>query len=132
MPRNVSIDVSELREEWSKLTAGRQIRLDRLKSESDVVECFKYAMKPADLVQGKIDPAGVAARYHVYKTLSGRRFIRGYGCYFGVKEPDLEQSETLDEVAEWMELLYRWNFGRKEYDLVRRTACADVKGGDFT
>ena len=49
MRRTQRVDVNELREEWCKLTGGRQIRLDVLKTDSDVVEVFKYAVKPVDV-----------------------------------------------------------------------------------
>lgn len=116
LPRNVRISAGDLREDWCKLTGGRQIRLDPLVQESDVVEVFKYALKPADLdEQGKVKSSAVADRVNVYQALKGARLVRGYGCYYGMAEPDLTEQESLDDQGEWVELIFRWLRGEYQF-----------------
>lgn len=109
LPRNKRVDASELRSAWSIRTGGNQIQLDVLRKESDVVEVFKYAVKPADLGRdGNIQVESVRTRLQIYEALSGRRFIRGYGGYFNCKEPDLTENETVEDLGEWVDLLFGW------------------------
>jgi hypothetical protein len=87
--------------------------LDRIRSDKDLREVFKYSVKPEDLMEnGKVNPMAVQDRYHVYQALKGKRLIRGYGAFHGVKdivdlntESDLTDSET----GEYIDLFYRWS-----------------------
>lgn len=109
LPKNRRVDATELRQAWQDRTGGTQIHLDVLRKESDVVEVFKYAVKPADLGNdGRVQVEAVETRLLIWKALSGRRFIRGYGCYYNVKEPDLTEQESVEDLGEWVDLLYRW------------------------
>lgn len=129
MPRAKRISVVNLREEWRKLTGGIFVNLKVLRLETDVVEVFKYAVKPADLgTDGRLDPQGVLIRHKIWESLKGARLIRGYGCYFGTNEIDLTQPETLEETGDYVELIYKW-MGRN-YDLVRdRFVSSDRRKG---
>lgn len=125
LPRKSRIDATELRQEWSRLTDGRQIRLDPLVRESDVVEVFKYAVKPADLDKcGLVDIAGVMIRHQVWSALRGARLIRGFGCYFDVEEEDLEKPEQVEDIGEWVELVFQWL--EKNYGLAREIPSAEI------
>lgn len=118
MPRNQRVDAVELRREWSALTGGLQVNLCVLKQESDVVEVFKYTVKPVDLGKGgTVDQASVETRLLINDTLAGCRLIRGYGFYHGVKEPDLTESEEIEDLGEWVDLIFQW-MGRS-YELVK-------------
>jgi len=109
LPKNRRISVSNLREEWCTLTGGRQLRIDPLLRDSDVVEVFKYAVKPVDVnSQGCIDSKGVLVRYSVWTALKGSRFIRGYGAYYNVQEEDLTKPETVEDLGDWVDLIFRW------------------------
>lgn len=109
MPRTKRIDAVEMRQGWEERTGGRQVRLDVLRQETDVVEVFKYAVKPADLDRtGRVDPAAVEVRLQVLQALKGMRLIRGYGGYFNLDEPDLTQSETVEDLGAWVDLLFKW------------------------
>lgn len=109
MPRTKRVDAVELREAWEARTGGRQVRLDVLREESDIVEVFKYAVKPDDLGKdGRVCEASVLTRLQVWEALKGSRLIRGFGGYFNMDEPDLTQSETVEDLGEWVDLLFRW------------------------
>jgi hypothetical protein len=109
MPRKCRVSASELRHEWDILTGGRQLRLDPLLQESDVVEVFKYAVKPADLDSiGRADVAGILTRFEIYQVLKGARLLRGFGCYFDVQDVDLSQPEIIDDPGQWVDLIFRW------------------------
>jgi hypothetical protein len=128
MPHNKRISASDLRQEWCKLSGGRQLRLDPLRLESDVVEVFKYAVKPADLGKGgKFDRAGVMTRYEIWQALKGARLVRGYGSYYGVQEEDLTQSEDVQDIGAYIELLFKWM--DKTYSLVSTREAWNTRPG---
>lgn len=127
LPRKCRINAADLRQDWCTLTGGRQIRLDPLVRESDVVEVFKYAVKPADLdKQGGVDRAGVMIRHQVWSSLRGARLIRGFGGYYNVEEEDLTQPETVEDIGDWLELVFQWM--GKSYDLVREIPSGQERG----
>lgn len=120
-PRNKRVDANELRAEWTKLTGGRQLRIDVLRSQLDLVEAFKYAVKPVDVdASGVVDTKGVMDRYRIYTALQGARLIRGVGCYHGVKEEDLDTPETVDDFGSWVDLVFEWT--GHSYQLVQEIA----------
>ncbi len=126
MPENKRISASDLRQEWSKLTGGRQLRLDPLRLPSDVVEVFKYVVKPADLGKGgKLDSAGVMTRFEIWQALKGARLVRGFGCYYGVQDEDLTQPEDVQETAAYIELVFKWM--DKTYSLVSTRGTWDSR-----
>lgn len=117
------VDVLELRNEWSRLTGGRQLRLDHISSEMDLLEVFKYSVKPADLVRGasgRVDGEQVAARVAAWYALRGKRLVRSYGCYFGLGDveslsEEITPPEHLNEpYTEW---LAKWSAALKRYNL---------------
>lgn len=117
MPKNRRVDAVELRQAWQLRTGGNQIHLDVLRNETDVVEVFKYAVKPADLgADGKVDQEAVKTRLLIWEALAGRRFIRGYGGYYNVQEPDLTEQETVEDLGEWVDLIFRWTGEKYEFD----------------
>lgn len=127
MRRTQRVDVNELREEWCKLTGGRQIRLDVLKTDSDVVEVFKYAVKPVDVdSSGRILEGAVQVRHQIYESLRGARLIRGYGIYFNCVEPDLEQAEEIEDLGDWVDLIFKWM--GDNYALVETVPNSALKG----
>lgn len=125
MPRNRRISAALLREEWKKLTGGVFVNLKVLRQETDVIEVFKYAVKPADLGKdGEIDSPGVITRYEIWSALKGARLIRGFGCYYGGQEEDLTQPETLEQSGAYIELIFKWMGGN--YSLVRETEAFQI------
>jgi hypothetical protein len=133
MPRKCRISASELRHEWDILTGGRQLRLDPLLQESDVVEVFKYAVKPADLDKcGHASTDGVRTRFQIYQALKGARLIRGFGCYFNVQDIELQERESVEDLGKWLDLMFRWSGSDYElYHILGRRDLEDqLKGGD--
>jgi hypothetical protein len=135
MPRKYRISAAELRHEWDMLTGGRQLRLDPLLQESDVVEVFKYAVKPADLdKRGHTSTDGVRTRFQIYQALKGARLIRGFGCYFNVQDVDLRERESVEDLGKWMDLMFRWSGSQYElwHVLGRKDSDNQVEGGDLS
>jgi hypothetical protein len=133
MPRKCRISASELRHEWDILTGGRQLRLDPLLQESDVVEVFKYAVKPDDLDKcGQASIEGVRTRFHIYQVLKGARLIRGFGCYFSVQDVDLQERESVEDLGKWLDLIFRWMGSEyKLWHVLGRKDSDTSEGGDF-
>jgi hypothetical protein len=135
MPRKLRVSASELRHEWEMLTGGNQLQLDVLKQESDVVEVFKYAVKPEDLDKcGEASVEGVRTRLHIYQTMKGARLIRGFGCYFNIQDVDLRERESVEDLGNWLDLMFRWSGSDYElYHILGRHESEDhVKGGDLS
>lgn len=112
------VDAGQLREDWTKLTGGRQIDIKFMRRETDIVEVLKYAVKPADLAEnGMVSVDAIEDRVMIFDALRGRRLLRGYGLYFGAEDPDLTQPEDLDDTGEWIDLVFEWIGGK--YKLVK-------------
>jgi hypothetical protein len=135
MPRKSRISAVELRHEWSILTGGRQMRLDPLLQESDVVEVFKYAVKPDDLDKcGQASSNGVRTRFEIYQALKGARLIRGFGCYYNVQDVDLQERESVEDLGKWLDLIFRWSgLDYKLHHVLGRHDSEDqAEGGDLS
>lgn len=112
------VDVVQLREDFFKLTGGKQVNLKYLAKETDVVEVLKYAVKPADLDKnGNVSQAAIADRITILDALRGRRLLRGYGIYYGATDPDLDQPEDVQDIGDWVDLIFEWT--GKNYNLVK-------------
>jgi hypothetical protein len=95
----------DLRTEWTKLTGGRQIRVEKIHTREDLIEVLKYSVKPAQAGEGGLDHLG---RVEVWRLLSGThcRLRQSYGCYRGVVEP-VDLDEPHDD-ADWNRFFFRW------------------------
>ncbi len=102
------ISYPELRNEWCRLTGGRQIRIDVMKSENDLTEALKYTVKPQ---QAGDDGLGLVKRMKVWALLSGKRIrmLQPYGILKGVSE-DMPLDLPFD-AADYTLFFYRWMFG---------------------
>jgi hypothetical protein len=100
--------IVELRREWSKLTGGRQLRVNDLKSDLDLVEVLKYSVKPQ---QAGADGLGLCDRVRVWGLLAGKRvrMLQPYGCYKGTPEPDMNADF---DIADFKLFYYRWLCGQ--------------------
>lgn len=100
------VDVSELRQEWCKLTGGRQIRIDPLRKQTDLLEAFKYTLKTT-----RIGDEGLSLgdRCLAYFLLLGMRLRECYGVFRGMSD-DLQdnQGEEPEDIATWNDVFYRW------------------------
>ena len=82
----------KLRSEWERITGDsfmcdvRAIHAEEQASDDidphagGFAECFKYAMKPAEL--------GADLLEHAYPHLMGRRLVGSFGAFRGIPEPD--------------------------------------------
>lgn len=128
--RSDGIDVNELRSEWLEKTGGNQVWIDRLNTQIDLLEAFKYALTFPDLGEGgQIDPQQARDRGMIYYALRGQRLVRSYGTYFGIgdlKTLTGERDPVLDE--EWIDWWFRWNADRRAYRIqsVGRDGIKDV------
>jgi hypothetical protein len=103
------IEIVELRREWEQLTRGRQLRIDPLTGHKGLLEAFKYALKPQELLPGGgIDLEALRWRFLAFQGLKGRRLIRTFGIYHGLDtEPDITQPEP-DQEGESLDLVGFW------------------------
>jgi hypothetical protein len=102
-----------LRSEWESITGDsfmcdvRQIAAEQQESPDidphagGFAECFKYAMKPAELGADRMEVA--------YPILAGRRLVGSFGAFRGVPEPEaLTDDLTGMESLPYEEFLYRY------------------------
>lgn len=117
-------DQAALRREWEEITGDsfmcdvRPIQpADHPEGEGGEIdphakgfaEVFKYALKAAEL------PPKVAL--DAYRILRGKRLVRSFGSFFGVKEPandDLADDLPVEDLP-YIDLLWRYAGGRYEF-----------------
>jgi hypothetical protein len=87
-----NLNTYALRTEWEAITGDsfmcdvRPIAAEQQESPDidphagGFAECFKYAMKPAELGVDRLEVA--------YPVLSGRRLVGSFGCFRGIPEPE--------------------------------------------
>jgi len=97
------VEISEFKPAWQELTGGYMIRLDRIKTERDLREVFKYPYK-----HEHGDKNDMVRRYQARQAMKGRKIQFKFGCLRGL--PDIE--ETGDEEEEGF--LQRFNGDRYE------------------
>ena len=128
-------DMYALRDEWSEITVDSfmcDVRAIEPKQRSDsdggegsiadpyakgFAEVFKYALKAAELPPDRL--------FEAFKVLKGRRLIRSFGHFFGVKEPtdgDLADDMPADDWLPYVDLIWRFNRGRERYELHEKRA----------
>jgi plasmid rolling circle replication initiator protein Rep len=111
---NEWIDQEELAETWHDITLDSYIvdirRVKRTKEHGyskAVAEVCKYALKFSDL--------SLENTWEAYLSLKGNRLTGCFGSMYGVKLPEkLTDDLPLDDLP-YMELLYRFVFGKKSY-----------------
>lgn len=112
------IEVTELRQDWSAMTEGRQIRIDPILHQADLLEVFKYTLKVGS------DGLSLADRAVAYFLLSGMHLRDAYGCFRGIPDGlELQASEQQD-VSAWLDVYYRW--AGSGYKRVR-SLCPDLR-----
>lgn len=116
-----------LRDEWKQITGDsficdvRPIVAEHQDSDDidphagGFAECFKYAMKPAELGADRLEQA--------YPVLAGKRLVGSFGAFRGVPEPtDLADDLTGLESLPYEEFLARYVAGSYRRDLENRHA----------
>lgn len=107
------LNTYELRSEWESITGDsfmcdvRPIQPEQQDSPDidphagGFAECFKYAMKPAELGADRIEIA--------YPVLAGRRLVGSFGCFRGIPEPEsLADDLTGLEALPYEEFLFKY------------------------
>lgn len=85
----------------------------------DFAEVFKYAVKLNELT-----PADC---WDAYRLTPGRRFVRSFGCMFGVELPDdLLDAPLADGDLAYVDLIYAYAAGPARYRLVRSSPSPDL------
>jgi hypothetical protein len=110
LPKGQRVCVKELRQEWEKLTGGRQLRIDPLTGRKGLLEAFKYALKPQEIGPGgKVDLRALWWRFLGFQALRGKRLLRTFGLYFGLDaEPDLIGPEPGPELHDYLDFISNW------------------------
>ena len=111
---NEWIDQEELSETWHDITLDSYIvDIRRVKKTKEhgyskaVAEVCKYALKFSDL--------SLENTWEAYLSLKGNRLTGCFGSMYGVKLPEkLTDDLPLDDLP-YLELLYRFVFGKKSY-----------------
>lgn len=98
------IDVEALAAEWKRITGDSWIcdvrpLLHPGEPAKDFVEVFKYAMKFGELT--------LEDNYQAFLILSGRRLIFSQGLFRGVKVPDSQDDELIENLP-YVELFYKY------------------------
>lgn len=109
------IDQEELAETWHEITYDSYIvdvrRVRKTKAEGyskAVAEVCKYALKFSDL--------STENTWHAFLSLKGKRLTGSFGSMHGVKIPDTATPDDKpSEELPYMEMLYRFVFGKKSY-----------------
>ncbi|MBM7457305.1 hypothetical protein HNR62_003217 [Oceanisphaera litoralis] len=94
---------SKLSKEWHSITGDSFIVDCRPISQDDpaagFVEVFKYALKMSDMK--------IWAQVQAHFALKGKRMTGAFGCFWGVKVPESDEDELLDDLP-YIELFYRY------------------------
>ena len=106
---------SSLAQEWASITGDSYIvdcrPIDASNPSQAFVEVFKYAVKFSDLDDW--------LKLRAYQTLRGKRLTGSFGCFWGVKVPESDADELLEDLP-YAELLYRYT--KAGYSLASITA----------
>ncbi|HDV0640001.1 protein rep [Acinetobacter baumannii] len=108
------IDQEELSQYWHSITGDSMIvDIRRVKKEKGLgyskaaAEVCKYALKFGDL--------SVENTWEAFKILKGKRLSGAFGSLYGVKIPDNPADEIDDSDLPYLEMVYKFVFGKKSY-----------------
>lgn len=128
------IDKYELSAEWKRRTGDsfiidvRPLLVEDGQDVKSFCEVFKYALKFQDMQ--------LADNWRAHLDLQGRRLVKSFGLFFGVKVPELND-EPLEEDLPYIDLWYRYLAAAGSYSLVSDTqneapcSCAGRKAGSL-
>ncbi len=106
------LDQRKLSEEWERITGDSYIvGIQRVRGDifNGLSEIFKYALKFSDLKNEQL--------IHAFEVLGGRRMLNSWGCFWGVKEPDLDSDDDLDQLGEYRDFVARWSWSNLAYSI---------------
>ncbi|WP_151840875.1 protein rep [Acinetobacter soli] len=108
------IDQDELSQYWHSITGDSMIvDIRRVKKQKDVgyakaaAEVCKYALKFGDL--------SVENTWEAFKVLKGKRLSGAFGSLWGVKIPDNPEDEFDYSDLPYLEMIYKFVFGKQSY-----------------
>ena len=112
------IDQEALSATWHDITGDSMIvdirRVKKTKGQGytkAIAEVCKYALKFSDLT--------VQHTWQAYRVLKGKRLTGSLGSLWGVKIPDSMLDEPINDDLPYLEMLYKFVYGKKSYyDLV--------------
>ena len=112
------IDQQEFSEYWHSVTGDSMVvDVRRAKKEKGhgyskaAAEVCKYALKFGDL--------SVEKTWEAFKVLKGKRLTGSFGLLWGVKIPDAMTDDMPEGDLPYLEMLYKFAYGKKSYyDLV--------------
>ena len=108
------IDQQEFSEYWHSLTGDSMVvDVRRAKKEKGhgyskaAAEVCKYALKFGDL--------SVEKTWEAFKVLKGKRLTGSFGLLWGVKIPDTMTDDMPEGDLPYLEMLYKFAYGKKSY-----------------
>ena len=112
------VDQEKLSDTWYDITGDsmivdiRRVKKSKGKGLSEAIaEVCKYALKFGDMT--------VQKTWDAYRVLKGKRLTGSLGCLWGVKIPDSMLDEPINDDLPYLEMLYKFVYGKKSYyDLV--------------
>ena len=124
------IDQEQLSETWHEITGDsfvvdiRKVKKDKQFGYSKAAaEVCKYALKFGDL--------SVENTWEAFKVLKGKRLSGAFGSLYGVKIPEnLADDMPDDNDLPYLEMLYKFVFGKQSYYNLEMTRHVEPKGKD--
>lgn len=100
------VSATELYEDWKNLGGG-SVRISPIRKLENVIEIFKYAVKPLEADKKNLKSA-VQTRYKIYQALKGSRLIRGYGDFFNFGDIVLGDEDLSSFSGAYVDFFYKW------------------------
>ena len=124
------IDQQEFSEYWHSLTGDSMVvDVRRARKEKGhgyskaAAEVCKYALKFGDL--------SVEKTWEAFKVLKGKRLTGSFGLLWGVKIPETMTDDMPDdETLPYMEMLYKFVYGKKSHYDLAITRMVEPKAKD--
>ena len=123
------IDQQEFSEYWHSVTGDSMVvDVRRAKREKGhgyskaAAEVCKYALKFGDL--------SVEKTWEAFKVLKGKRLTGSFGLLWGVKIPDTMTDDMPEEDLPYLEMLYKFTYGKKSYYDLLITRHVEAQAGE--
>ena len=100
------VSATELYQDWKNLGGG-SVRISPIRKLENVIEIFKYAVKPLEADKKNLKSA-VQTRYKIYQALKGSRLIRGYGDFFNFGDIVLGDEDLSAFSGAYVDFFYKW------------------------
>ncbi|WP_104499425.1 protein rep [Acinetobacter indicus] len=124
------IDQQEFSEYWHSITGDSMVvDVRRAKKEKGhgyskaAAEVCKYALKFGDL--------SVEKTWEAFKVLKGKRLTGSFGLLWGVKIPDTMTDDMPEGDLPYLEMLYKFAYGKKSYYDLAATRNVEPQQADL-